>query len=129
MELLHQAVRYGVIGLGCAGADGMVFALLCGPLGWAPGGANLLSVHLGIVCSFFLHRRVTFRQMDRPAARFLRFYLVGLGGLLLSQGTLWAGLRLGLPLWLDKLAATGGAAAVQFLLNRKLTFRGGPESQ
>lgn len=122
-ELAAQGLRYGMVGLFCTGLDGAVFTLLCGLWGQDPYLSNLLSIHLGILCGFFLHRRFTFRQRDRLAVRFLRFYAVGVSGLLLSQMALWVGVQLGAPLWLNKLGAAGGSAALQFCLNRHLTFQ------
>ena len=121
--LARQALLYGLIGGGCAALDGGVFALLHN-MGLGVYGANAISVHCGILCSFFLNRRFNFRRTDRAGSRFARFYGVGLLGLLLSQGLLWAGTQI---LCLPALWAKGGAvalvAALQFVLNRTVTFR------
>lgn len=58
---------YGLIGGGCAALDGGVFALLHN-MGLGVYGANAISVHCGILCSFFLNRRFNFRRTDRREA-------------------------------------------------------------
>ena len=120
--LVRQAASYGAIGVLSAGLDAALFQLLTAALGWRPWLANPVSVHLGILTSFLLNRRFTFARRDRTARRLLRFYAVGLLGLALSQAVLWAGLALGLAPLAAKLPGICLAAAVQFGLNRRVTF-------
>lgn len=121
-ELIRQVVLYGIIGGGCALLDFVVFYLLFHKVGMNEFLANILSVHLGILCSFLLNRKYNFKKTDHVARRGLSFYLTGLFGLALSEGLLWLGGQLGFAVLLVKLFATGAVALVQFIINRTVAF-------
>lgn len=120
--LLRQTISYGFIGMLSAGLDAFIFTGLFTWLQWDPYIANAISIHCGILCSFALNRKITFRATDKTGKRFLMFYGTGLFGLLLSQGILWLGPRFCESVLLVKLASIFLVAAVQFLLNRTFAF-------
>jgi putative flippase GtrA len=89
----------------------------------APQLANIVGISRGITLSFWLNRAFTFRVRDRTLARFAVFWGVGLTGLAPSAAILEAGLRLGFSAMNVKLVSVFAVAAVQFVLNRSITFR------
>jgi len=121
-SLFRQTVSYGIIGLISSGLDAGLFYLLSHQGHLEPYGANAISIHCGILCSFFLNRRFTFCTVDHLWRRFALFYGTGLLGLLLSQLLLLAGAFLGQAPFLVKLCSIAVVAAIQFLLNRTIAF-------
>lgn len=118
----RQAVSYGIIGLLSSGLDAGVFYFLTRPGHLTPYYANLLSIHCGILCSFLLNRKFTFRIADHLWRRLALFYSTGLLGLLISQLLLLVGTFLGQDPFLVKLCSIAVVAAIQFLLNRVIAF-------
>ena len=117
-------ILYGLIGGFCAGLDFGVYTLLCHfdilPYLWA----NVISIHCGIICSFFLNRGVNFKVKDKAWIRFLSFYMVGLVGLGISELMLY--LMVDLAAWNEiasKLISVVMVALVQYLLNKFITFK------
>ena len=46
---------------------------------------NTISVSAGILTSFYLNRKFTFKKLNKPIQRAIKFYVVGILGLLLSN--------------------------------------------
>jgi len=120
--LIRQIVFYGIIGGGSAFLDYILFMLLYKYLGMNEYLANCISVHAGIATSFLLNRSFTFKKTDKLLFRAASFYLTGLFGLLLSQGLLWLGGVLSLSVMLAKFISIFFVAAVQFVINKLITF-------
>jgi len=124
-ELYHQfreLILYGIIGGFCAGLDFGIYTLLglWIPYLWA----NIISVHCGIFCSFFLNRQYNFKVKDKPAQRFTIFYLVGLSGLGLSELLIFIlGSKFGWNYLVAKLLTVIVVALYQFVLNKLITFK------
>lgn len=117
-------ILYGIIGGFCASLDFASYTILCHfdilPYLWA----NVISIHCGIICSFFLNRGVNFKVKDKPWLRFLSFYMVGLVGLGISELMLY--LMVDLAAWNEiasKLISVVVVALVQYLLNKFITFK------
>jgi putative flippase GtrA len=126
IPLLRQVVLYGVFGCFSAFIDVLIFSLLSGFLSMVP--ANIISVHCGILCSFLLNTFFTFRVKDKMKQRIAIFLCVGYFGLLLSMLILWLGvdkMRLD-KIWV-KIVSVFIVAAVQFLLNKFITYRDSKE--
>ena len=121
-ELLRNLVLYGIIGCIASGTDALIFYLLTSFAGWFPLYANLVSVPIGILISFLLNRKFNFKVTDHPVKRGLIFFGVGLCGLLISQGILWAGLSAGLEPIVVKLISIVIVALIQFTLNKLNAF-------
>lgn len=121
--LLRQMLSYGAIGLGSAGLDALVFWMLLSFASAPPQLSNAVGVICGIVMSFSLNRLYTFRVHDKVARRFAAFFGIGLLGLGLSAAVLAVGLRFGLTAMEAKGLAIILVAALQFVLNRSVTFR------
>lgn len=121
-QLIKQMLLYGVIGGLSAAVDVLVFTLLL-QTGLYELVANIFSVHVGIFISFCLNRRYNFKKTDRIAKRFVSFYLTGLLGLGLSSFILWGGMQLSFSALVTKVFSVLIVAAVQFVINRFITFR------
>ncbi len=118
----RELILYGLIGGFCTALDFGLYTLLglWIPYLWA----NILSVHAGIFCSFFLNRSLNFKVKDKAAQRFTIFYLVGLSGLALSEGLIWLlATRFGWDYVLAKLLTVFVVALYQFVLNKFITFK------
>ena len=120
--LIRQVVLYGVIGGGSALLDFLLFTLFYVRLDINEFLANVISIHAGISMSFILNRRFNFKKTDRTLFRAASFYLTGLFGLALSQGILWLGNSLEFEVLLTKFVSIFFVAAVQFLINKFVTF-------
>jgi putative flippase GtrA len=120
--LLRQVASYGVIGVTSAALDAGVFWLLVAQSQVPPQVANVVSVSCGITLSFSLNRVFTFDRRDHTISRFVVFALVGLVGIALSAAILAGGMHLGLAPLAAKGLSIVVVAAVQFTLNRQVTF-------
>ena len=117
-------ILYGLIGGFCATLDFAIYTILCHfdimPYLWA----NVISIHCGIICSFFLNRGINFKVKDKAWIRFLSFYAVGLIGLGISELMLY--LMVDVAHWNEiicKLISIVVVALVQYFLNRFITFK------
>jgi len=119
---IREIVLYGLIGLFSALIDtgafiGMVSVELNQFI------ANLISVNIGILCSFLLNTFINFKKKDALLKRALFFWIVGYIGLLLSMGILYLGI---LVFHIDeivvKIISVGFVALVQYLINSNFTF-------
>jgi len=121
-HLIRQIFMYGIIGGASAFLDFLLFTLMYKQFEMNKYPANGISVHAGIAMSFILNRKFNFRKTDRVLYRAVLFYLTGLFGLALSQGLLWFGGVLSLPVVMVKLTSIFIVAAVQFAINKQVTF-------
>jgi putative flippase GtrA len=121
-RLIRQIFLYGVIGGGSALLDFLLFTLMYKQFGMNEYLANGISVHTGIAMSFILNRKFNFKKTDRVLFRAVSFYLTGLFGLGLSQCLLWLGGILLLSVVTVKFASVFIVAAVQFVINKVVTF-------
>jgi putative flippase GtrA len=91
-----QAVRFAAVGVANTAVGlGTIFALK-GLAGWSDLAANLGGYALGLVCSFVLNRRWTFRHSGhagRAFARFLAVFALAYGANLVAFLVLRDGLR------------------------------------
>ncbi len=120
----RNLILYGIIGGFCAGLDFFVYSVLCQFEVMLYLWANVISIHCGIFCSFFLNRSFNFKVKDRATQRFLSFYAVGLTGLAISEGMLY--LMVTMVGWNElfcKLISIVVVALIQFILNKYITFR------
>lgn len=120
----RNLILYGIIGALCASLDFLIYTFLCRmelmPYLWA----NVISIHTGIFCSFFLNRHFNFKVKDKTTQRFTMFYVIGLIGLGISTLMLW--LMVDIAGWNKiacKLITIIVVALTQFLLNKFITFK------
>ncbi|WP_093838576.1 GtrA family protein [Streptomyces aidingensis] len=120
---LRQLIRYTLVGGTGVTLDLAVFLLLYNMAGLHEQAANAISTTAGITNNFILNAVFTFDRRDRLLVRFLRFYAVGLSGIVLTHLLLvvCSG-RLGVDPNLVKAASLPLVLAVQFVLNRKWSF-------
>jgi putative flippase GtrA len=115
---------YGLVGICAVCVDFLVYTFFTTRFQLNYQYANIISVHCGIVCSFILNREFNFKVKDKTRKRFLSFYSIGLLGLLISSLLLYLSVDiLLLNKSLSKLATIGIVAIIQFLLNKKITFK------
>ncbi len=86
--------------------------------------ASPLAIELSIVNNFVLNDRWTFQQNSHSLARFLKFNLVSLGGLVIASGTLYALVQAeGMHYLLANLVGIGLATMWNFFVNIVWTWR------
>ena len=121
--LIREMFLYGVFGMTSAGIDTLSFwglSYTAMPVLVA----NFISVNLGITVSFFLNTFVNFRKSSELGKRALKFYGVGYIGLALSTVIMFAGVTvMGQNEMLVKIISVFVAAAIQYLLNKFVTYR------
>ena len=118
----RELILYGIIGGFCAALDFGIFTLLGQWIHILI--ANIISVHCGIFCSFFLNRQFNFKVKDKTGLRLLSFYLVGLSGLILSELLLYLLTEhIGWNHLVAKLLTVFVVALFQFVLNKFISFR------
>jgi putative flippase GtrA len=107
-------------------SDVLLFRLLVG-IGLNYQLANACGYLAGTLLSFFLNRVITFGVLDKTGQRLLVFLLVALCGYLASSLLLWLLVDVAQqdPFW-AKLATLPLVVALQFGLNRKITFHTRP---
>ena len=119
----REIILYGLIGGFCAALDFGVYTLL-GRFWISFLWANVISVHVGILCSFLLNRQYSFRVKDHPGKRFTIFYIVGLSGLALSELLIFLfATKAGGDYIMVKFFTIAIVALYQFLMNKFITFR------
>jgi putative flippase GtrA len=120
---VRQLVRYTLIGGSGVAIDFVVFLLLHNLVGMDEQLANALSTTLGIANNFVLNALFTFERRDRLVVRFLRFYAVGLTGIVFTNLLFLAFTDgLGIDANVVKAASLPLVLALQFVLNRKWSF-------
>lgn len=77
----RQFITYAAIGASGVLLDVIAFFVLYNWCGVHEIAATAISTTLGITNNFVLNARYNFKRRDQILRRFLRFYLVGLGGL------------------------------------------------
>ena len=86
--------------------------------------ANALGYLAGTLLSFFLNRVITFGVVDKTSQRLLLFLMVAGCGYLASAALLWLLVDVaGLPKIWALIPTLPVVVALQFGLNRKITFR------
>lgn len=87
-------------------------------------GANALGYMAGTLISFILNRVITFGVRDQAGKRLALFFMVAGLGYLASSCLLWLMVSgIGLDKFLAKALTLPLVVALQFGLNRKITFR------
>ncbi|MGW1041236.1 GtrA family protein [Streptomyces sp. NPDC002547] len=122
-QMLRQLARYTVIGGSGVALDMVVFLLLHNWAGMNEQIANVLSTTLAITNNFILNALFTFERRDRLVVRFLRFYAVGLTGIVLTDLLFLVFTdALGIDANYVKAGSLPLVLALQFVLNRKWSF-------
>jgi putative flippase GtrA len=119
----RELLLYAVIGGSGVLLDYLLFLLLFNHFGMHHQLANALSTTAGITNNFVLNSLFNFRKTDRILVRFLRFYAVGIAGivltfLLLAVFSTW----LGIDANLVKLASLPVVLLFQYTINKRWSF-------
>ena len=120
---IFQLIRYVSVGATSTLVDYGSYVLLTRVAAMPALAANPLAYVFGNVVSFFGHRSVTFRSRGEPMREYLRFFLVSVAGLFVSQGVIAAALGWGAPDLIAKAAAVLVSGMFNYLSNRFWTFR------
>ena len=125
----RQLIVYGMIGCMGASLDFIIFWLLTNRVGLHYQLSNFVGVLFGITNNFFLNAFFNFKMTDRLFVRFVSFLGVGLTGWGMSAGLLWAFIdRMVMENAYAKLLTILLVTAVQFVLNKFITFRKGAKN-
>ncbi|WP_433870843.1 GtrA family protein [Saccharopolyspora sp. CA-218241] len=65
LGLVHQLIRFGLIGGGCALIDFGTYSLLLGAVGWPSWLAKSISFILGTTASYVINRKFTFQGASK----------------------------------------------------------------
>ena len=126
----RQFILYCVIGASGVTLDFLVYSLLVKTAVLEYQAANAAGYASGTLLSFFLNAHLNFKTRDRIALRLFSFCAVALLGWAASAGTLYALVaRLGLDKYLSKLATLAVVVALQYNLNRLVSFRKSPPAK
>jgi putative flippase GtrA len=122
-QVSREFLLYAIIGLSGVLLDFLAFVLLYNLFGADEFVATFVSTTLGIVNNFVLNSALNFRTQDRPLGRFVRFYLVGAAGIVLTAAMFAVfSRRLGIDPNVVKMASMPVVLVFQYTLNKKWTF-------
>ena len=120
----RQFILYCVIGASGVTLDFCIYSLLLKTAALNYQAANAVGYASGTLLSFFLNAHFNFKTRDWLALRLFSFCTVALLGYAASAGTLYLLVaRLGLDKYLSKLVTLAVVVALQYNLNRLVSFR------
>jgi len=119
-----------ILRAGGAGAIGTAFhyAVMAGllALGASPVAATAGGYVTGALLNYGLSRRFVFRTTEGHGSALPKFLLTAGLGFALNAAAVWLGAeRLGAPVWIVQVLATGGVFLFSFAVNKVWTFRDG----
>ena len=116
--------KYAIIGLSGVTIDFIIYALLVKFAHFSPVIASIVSVSIAILNNFLWNALLNFKKKDRILRRFIKFYLTGCTGLVLTVIIVFVLHNLiGLGPMLAKIISIPPVVALQFILNKKFTFK------
>jgi putative flippase GtrA len=118
-----EFVRYVLVGIVATVVDYGGYYILTRFLFFPATSANPVAYLVGNVVSFLGQRSVTFRSHGHPGRQYLRFLVVNVTGLIISQFTLVVLLRLGVDDLIAKAAGVITSGTFNYLANRFWTFK------
>jgi putative flippase GtrA len=119
-----QILKYGIFGGFIALIDFSIYKLLIQYFDVKYIISNILSINFGILTSYVLNMRFTFKLNDYFSKRFFKFYSVGLLGLFISTTFLYIFINiLKIDKIISKIIIIGIVAIVQFIINKFYTFK------
>jgi putative flippase GtrA len=121
--LLRELFLYGIIGVSTAALDVILFKVFR-TIGIPLLIANFMSVSTAVGSSFILNAKYNFKKTDNLHKRAAKFFSIGYFGWFVQSIILWIGVNgMGFRDTYVKLFAVFVAAAIQYVLNKFLTFR------
>lgn len=123
--ILHQAKRFGLVGLGATGVHFLVLSAAVHVFQVASlTVATVIGTCFGIVVSYLGHHRFTFAAVGGHVPRFSMFLIVYGVVMTLHAGLMYVmGDTLGWTYAVPFIVATAISAAVTFVLTRQVVFR------
>ncbi|TWF94463.1 GtrA family protein [Saccharopolyspora dendranthemae] len=119
----RELLLYTVIGGSGVLLDYLLFLVLFNYVGMHHQLANVLSTTAGITNNFVLNSLFNFRKTDRIVVRFLRFYAVGIAGIVLTFLLLAVfSTGIGIDANLVKLASLPVVLLFQYTINKRWSF-------
>lgn len=119
-----QFVLYCLIGFTGATLDYVLYWVMFNKLGVSPDIASYLSMSVSIVNNFTWNSKYNFKKTDKFFNRLIKFYLVGISGMLLTS------LVINVTYYvfhfdanIVKLLMIPVIAVIQFFLNKKISFK------
>lgn len=117
-------LTYWCLGAITAVIDVMIFTSLVEFVGIYYILANCISVSIGICVSFLLNSKYNFKVTDDRTKRFVIFFLVGLTGILLSNGILYCVTEVfGFFYFIGKITSLVSVSLCKFTFNKFVTFK------
>lgn len=119
----RQFISYSIIGASGALLDLATFLVLYNILQFEPLIATAISTSLGITNNFVWNVLFNFRVRDKIHHRYLLFYAIGLFGLFISVGVIYALHNvMGMSANLAKLISIPIVVILQYSLNSRISF-------
>jgi putative flippase GtrA len=122
--LVHQVPLFALVGAAATATHVTVALLARGLVGLSPLEANFVGYLAAVSVSYLGNARLTFRRRARDGAQMLRFAVVSLSGLALTQGLTWLLVaRLAWPFAAGLAVVAAAVPAFSFVLSRVWAFR------
>ena len=120
---IGQLARFGLVGFGATAIYYSVIIVLI-EFGLGPQPANILAFLIANGMSFLGHLRFTFRTTGQEKTRMARFFVVGIGGYLLSVLITALSFEvLGFPAWISAGLVVLGVSSLSWVASRFWIFR------
>lgn len=122
---LHQAMKFGIVGVSNTMVDWGLYFILTRwlGLGTLPVLAKALSYGAGILNSYIWNKRWTFRSRQRGLRPLLLFITVNVIALGVNAGVLQAGLSFGTSELIALALATGITLLWNFFMSKRIVFQ------
>jgi putative flippase GtrA len=122
--LIRQAVKYGIVGIANTLITLSVIWVMMKVLGYSPVASNITGYAAGLLNSFILNKRWTFRSSDTWTGSAIRFGLVfGVCYALQLGLLLYLGRYLSIDPYYNQIIAMIFYTAINFLMNKYFTFK------
>lgn len=122
-NLLHF-IMYSIIGITGASLDFLFFLLFTKIFNVNYLISNVFSVSIGIVNNFILNTVFNFKLKDKLFNRFIKFYSIGILGLLISSGLLFILVSFfKFNVSIAKLSTIIVVTIIQYSLNKRVSFK------
>lgn len=124
----NKFIKYCLIGASGVALDFVIFIFLTKFAGIHYQFANMISVSCGITNNFILNAFLNFKVNNKIFLRFIKFYCVGLSGLIISSFLLHIFVELiHLNIIMSKISIMFITTLYQFTMNKRYSFKESPE--
>ena len=124
MKLSRNFILYALIGASGVTLDVVLFMVLFNVFHMHEQLATFISISVAITNNFLLNTYLNFKVKDRLWGRYVRFYFVGLTGILLTDLLFWIFVdSMHMDANIIKIASLVPVLLLQYSLNRRWSFR------